>query len=148
MSTYSLRIVCGPPDVSRHLITSIFSTIRLFLHRATRNAPNTVSATPHLPGFSRERIKVTRAQPSPNVNYSILPDQMKHGVRLQLMMSGGFHLHSDPERRAGTAITPCDNAGICPCASGTSTVPSLGTGGSSLGASKITGMTQDYTRQP
>ena len=70
----------------------------------------------------------------------ITPEQMEHAMRLQLMVSGGFHLHCKPE--ASTAITPCDNAGLWPSASDASanTTPSPGAVGSRPGSSSSTGV--------
>jgi hypothetical protein len=111
----------------------------------TPNPPRPPSASQHQghaqPSPNLPHVAATRQNPAPGMYFPSLhgvqftPEQMEHAMRLQLMVSGGFHLHCKPE--ASTAITPCDNAGLCPSASGASgasTAPSAGTGGSGSGS--------------
>lgn len=113
----------------------------------TPNPPRPPSASQHQghaqPSPNLPHVTATRQNPAPGMYFPPLhgvqftPEQMEHAMRLQLMVSGGFRLHCKPE--ASTAITPCDNAGLCPSASGASTTPSPGAGGSGAGSSSSTG---------
>ena len=118
----------------------------------TPNPPRPSSASQHQghaqPSPNLPHVAATRQNPAPGMYFPSLhgvqftPEQMEHAMRLQLMVSGGFHLQCKPE--ASTVITPYDKAGLCPSASGASsasTAPSPGTGspGPGSGASSSTG---------
>jgi hypothetical protein len=102
----------------------------------TPNPPRPSSASQHQghaqPSPNLAHVAAARQNPAPGMYFPPLhgvqftPEQVEHAMRLQLMVSGRFHLHCKPE--ASTAITPCDNSGLCPSTSGAA--PSPGSGGS------------------
>ena len=111
----------------------------------TPNPPRPPSASQHQghaqPSPNLPHVAATRQNPAPVYfpplhGVQFTPEQMEHAMRLQLMVSGAFHLHCRPE--ASTAITPWDNAGLRPSASGASTTASSpGNGGSGSGSGTI-----------
>jgi chromatin modification-related protein VID21 len=80
----------------------------------TPNPPRPPSASQHQghaqPSPNLPHVAATRQNPAPGmyfpplhgVQFTPTPEQMEHAMRLQLMVSGGFHLHCKPE--ASTAI--------------------------------------------
>ncbi len=117
----------------------------------TPNPPRPPSATQHQahaqPSPNLPHVTATRQNPAPGMYFPSLhgvqftQEQMEHAMRLQLMVSGGFHLHYKPG--ASAAMTPYNYAGLR--SSGASTAaPSPGIGsatgsGSSSGAGAGTG---------
>ena len=92
-------------------------------------------ASPNLP-----HVTATRQNPAPGMYFPSLhgvgvqfTPEMEHAVRIQMMVSGGFHLYCRLD--ASTATTPFDDAELCPSPSGTGTTPSSGASGTSSGSS-------------
>ena len=79
----------------------------------TPNPPRPPSASQHQghaqPSPNLAHVAAARQNPAPGMYFSPIhgvqftPEQMEHAMRLQLMVSGAFHLHCKPE--ASTAMT-------------------------------------------
>lgn len=74
----------------------------------TPNPPRPPSASQHQghaqPSPNLPHVGATRQNPAPGMYFPPLqvqftPEQMEHAMRLQLMVSGGFHLHCNPGAR-------------------------------------------------
>jgi hypothetical protein len=105
----------------------------------TPNPPRPSSASQHQahaqPSPNLPHVAATRQNPAPGMYFPSLhgvqftQEQMEHAMRLQLMVSGCFHLHCRP--KASTATMAYDDAGL----SSGATAPSPGASGTSSGSS-------------
>lgn len=95
-------------------------------------------ASPNLP-----HVTATRQNPAPGMYFPSLhgvgvqfTPEMEHAVRIQMMVSGGFHLYCRLD--ASTATTPFDDAELCPSGAGATSSSGAGAGAGS-GSSPSTG---------